>query len=133
MTNISNMIYIINTTSNYTACYFKDSVSGKKPAKEFLFNLPKKHRAKLFRLITYLCEQRGYLTEPYSRHIRSGIRELRVNFGKTKYRIFYSLLPNKKIILLSGFIKKGRKTPRSEIQKASCYFQDAILNQNIYE
>ncbi len=67
--------------------------------------------------IEFLRIQKGYLEEPYSRHIKGKIRELRVDFGRNKHRIFYFVFVNKTIVLLHAFLKKTAKTPISEIKK----------------
>ena len=64
---------------------------------------------------------KGYLDEPYSKHIKGKIRELRVDFSKNKHRIFYFTFIKKNIILLHAFSKKTPKTPISEIKKAVVY------------
>ncbi|MCD7738370.1 MAG: type II toxin-antitoxin system RelE/ParE family toxin [Lachnospiraceae bacterium] len=43
-----------------------------------------------------------------------------------KRTIFYSLLLGNKIVLLHGFIKKDRKTPKKELVTALRYKEDYI-------
>jgi phage-related protein len=76
---------------------------------------------------------RGYLDEPYSRHIKGKIRELRVDFSKNRHRIFYFISVKKAIILLHAFLKKTTKTPISEIKKAEENYQNILNNPKIYE
>lgn len=56
-----------------------------------------------------LKERGGYLDEPYSKHIKGKIRELRVDFARKHHRIFYFAFVGKKIILLHAFLKKSEK------------------------
>ena len=61
---------------------------------------------------------------PYSSHIRDGIFELRVQQAGDIVRVFYFFIIGKKIILTNGFLKKTKKTPPSEINKALGYKAD---------
>ena len=73
------------------------------------------------------------LDEPYSKHIKGKIRELRVDFSRNKHRIFYVAVIEKKIILLRAFLKKTTKTPRQEIIGALNNFEDYKINKNLIE
>jgi len=73
------------------------------------------------------------LDEPYSKHIKGKIRELRVDFSRNRHRIFYFAFIGKKIILLHAFLKKTKKTPISEIRRAEENYQDVLNNKEIYE
>ncbi len=117
----------------YKIFYYKNSSNGKQPAREFILGLQHKVRVKVFKYLEYLRLNNGYLDEPYSRHIKDKIRELRVDFAKERHRIFYFTFIDKKIILLNGFTKKTPKTPESEIEKAQKYYLETINNPNIYE
>lgn len=79
---------------------------------------PDKHRNKVNDFLRLLEERSGVLEEPYSRHLKGKIRELRVDFGKSRYRILYALIPNKKIIILLAFRKSTKKTPGNIIERA---------------
>ena len=52
------------------------------------------------------------------------IFELRIKFAKDISRIFYFFWSEKKIILTNGFVKKSKKTPKSELNKAKKYKED---------
>lgn len=78
-------------------------------------------RAKAVHKIQILKEIGNNLREPYSKPIQDGIFELRIKFSSNISRIFYFFYVDKKIILLSGFIKKTQKTPKLEIEKAIGY------------
>ena len=78
----------------------------------------KKERVKIFAYIELLKDRKGYLNEPYAKHITGKIRELRVDFSRSRHRIFYFTAVGKRIILLHAFLKKTSKTPNEEIGKA---------------
>jgi len=96
--------------------------------------LNKKARAKILAYFSLLIE-RGSLGFPYTRHIKDKIWELRIDFDKNYYRIFYFIFTKDKIILLSGLNKKTNKTPAKEINKAFSYYHDYMnnLQDKLYE
>lgn len=100
---------------------FYEKENGKKPVQDFLDSLDVKMRAKAVHEIQILKEIGNNLREPYSKPIQDGIFELRIKFSSNISRIFYFFYVDKKIILLSGFIKKTQKTPKLEIEKAIGY------------
>ena len=119
--------------SEYKGKFYTDTRNGKSPLFEYVANLRDKERAKVLKYIRFLREHEGYLDEPYSKHIKGKIRELRVDFGPNHHRIFYFIFVGKKIILLHAFLKKTAKTPNSEIQKAEENSYNVLKNPKIYE
>lgn len=129
--NISYMIY--NESVEYKIRYYKRFDANEVPVRTYIKALNKNERAKIFKYIEYLRKNKGCLDEPYSRHIRGKIRELRVDFAKNKHRIFYFTFISKNIILLHAFLKKTAKTPECEIKKAENNYKQILINQNAYE
>ena len=125
------MIYYEN--KQYSVSFYTLVLSSVSPVIEFIESLPPKHQAKIFKYIDFLRFKNGILDEPYSRHIKGKIRELRVDFGKNKYRIFYFTLIGKRIVMLHGFIKKTNQTPIQEISMAEKNYSNVINNLNHYE
>lgn len=113
--------------------YYYINHKGKEPVKEYIDRLSKKEQLKVFTYLELLKDKKGYLDEPYSKHIKGKIRELRVDFSKNHHRIFYFTFIGKKIILLSAFLKKTNRTPQKEIKKAINNYQDFLINKNKYE
>lgn len=130
--SISCMIYI-ERNEEYRVKFYQNSKTSKTPVLEYLKDLGKKDRAKASKYIEFLRMNEGHLDEPYSRHITGKIRELRVDFGKNRHRIFYFTFVEKTIILLHAFLKKTLKTPIGEIKKAQENYQDVIQNPKLYE
>lgn len=124
------MIHTTDTKAEYSVNFYKNSTTGKIPVKEYLNDLTEKQRAKVLRYIEFLRAHKGYLDEPYSRHITGKIRELRIDFSGSHHRIFYFTFIGKRIILLHGFLKHTSKTPMQEITKAQNNYYDFI---NSYE
>ncbi|KKQ96347.1 MAG: hypothetical protein UT42_C0035G0006 [Candidatus Falkowbacteria bacterium GW2011_GWA2_39_24] len=125
------MIYPNNI--EYKIKFYKDSQTGKSPVLEYIDNLNRKERAKILKYIEFLREHEGYLDEPYSKHIKGKIRELRVDFSKNRFRIFYFIFIEKTIILLHAFLKKTEKTPIQDIKRAEANYCDVLNNAKLYE
>ena len=58
------------------------------------------------------------LPSRHMKYIEDGIFELRTEFEGNIYRTFFIFDENQVVVLFNGFQKKGRKTPRAEIEKA---------------
>ncbi|MBU4375477.1 type II toxin-antitoxin system RelE/ParE family toxin [Patescibacteria group bacterium] len=104
--------------------------NGKSPIFDYYKNLDKKIKIKIALYISLLIENNGKLGMPYSKHILDKIWELRVDFDKNYYRIFYFIFTGKQIVFLHGFNKKTNKTPSKEIEKAKNNHDDFIDNLN---
>jgi len=109
---------------------FYQKANGDIPVKDFLESLSEKHRAKAYWEIELLAEYGPALKEPYVKHIEKSapksIWELRIKFGGDASRIFYFLSAGSRFIMLHGFLKKTRKTPKKEIETALRYMDDFL-------
>ena len=123
------MIY----NKEYKVKFYKNSRTGVEPVLNYLKDLDLKNRQKINKYIKFLCDNSGYLDEPYSRHITGKIRELRINFSTHRHRIFYFSFASKIIVLLSAFSKNTEKTPFKEIYLAEKGYKDFINNYELYE
>jgi phage-related protein len=103
--------------------------SGKDEIEEYLEELAgkagksKNERIKLKKIVQYFDLLGAYglsIGEPVIKHIESDIWELR----PTNDRFFYALVENDTFLILHHFIKKSRKTPRKEIEKAKNNLKD---------
>lgn len=75
-------------------------------------------KAKAFWEIDLLAIHGTSLKEPYVKHIKGALWELRVKFSSDIARVFHFYPLAHKIILLHGFVKKTDKTPKREIETA---------------
>jgi len=116
---------------DYRVYYYQNSLNRKAPVLQYIEKLSLKEQAKVLKYIDFLRKNKGYLDEPYSRHIQGKIRELRVDFSKNRHRIFFVTVVGKKIILLHSFLKKTNKTPKKEIAKALDNYTDFLINKKI--
>jgi len=123
---------MIYNNKEYKVSFYKDK-KGKSSVLEYIYNLSEEERSKIHKYIEFLKANKGILDEPYSKHIKGKIRELRVDFGKNRHRIFYFTFIEKNIIFLHAFLKNTVKTPGREIKKAEDIYYIIINNQKSYE
>lgn len=98
--------------------------NGTEPIADFLQSLDKPMHAKAMQVID-LLEARGHiLRAPYSKELEDGITELRISAGNNISRILYFFVAGNTAMLTNGFIKKTRKTPNAEIERAKQYRKD---------
>jgi hypothetical protein len=71
-------------------------------------------RAEFYDLLADKAETLG---EPYSRHLRGKVRELRFHLQRQQVRITYWLAPGKRVILLTMFYKTQR-SEMAEVERA---------------
>ena|SRR3989338_8996247 len=117
----------------YKVIFFHDPDTGKNPVGDYLDKIPEKDEAKITKYIEFLRLAKGVLGEPYTKHIRDKIRELRVDFGRNRHRIFFFTFIGKNIILLHAFLKHTAKTPEAEIKRAQINYYKIIINRKSYE
>jgi phage-related protein len=125
------MIY--TEPDEYKVKFYTDPETNKSLVEEYIDNLDKPQKAKVSNRIEFLRKHKGVLDEPYSKHIRGKIRELRIDFGKNRHRIFYFTFIKKNIVLLHAFLKHTQKTPENEIKIAENNYYIVINNPKIYE
>lgn len=95
--------------------------AGKCPVAEFIDSLPQKLQAKAIRDLDILAKRGPELRQPYSKHLRDGLFELRIQSSGDAARIFYFFFIGEKIVLVDGFVKKTQRTPQGLLQKALRY------------
>jgi phage-related protein len=103
---------------------YYETKSGNIPARDFLHSLRGKMRAKAYKELELLEELGTQISMPYSRPMKDGLFELRIQATGDIARVFYFFFAGKKIILTNGFIKKTSKTPPSELATALRYKAD---------
>ena len=124
---------MIYNNKEYKVKFYRNSKNNGSLIEKYIDNLNIKERTKVYKYIEVLRTNRGVLDEPYSRHIKDKIRELRIVFSSKRYRIFYFTFINKNIVLLHAFLKKTQKTPVKEIKIAEENYIDVINSPKLYE
>lgn len=84
--------------------FFKDE-KGTEPVKNWLDGLSDEVRGKVLARIDLLAEHGPALDFPFTSQIEGRLREMRLRFGKTRYRILYFFDDSRSGILLHGFSK----------------------------
>lgn len=92
---------------------------------EFLDELQPKPRSKIEARIRQLLFQGPNLQRPYADMLQDGIRELRIQFGNLRIRLFY-FIHEKTIVLTHGMLKKTGPVPIVEIERAKRYREDWV-------
>lgn len=112
-----------------TVIFYK-TVDGKCLIQEFLDSLPGKIAQKVTWVLS-LLEDLDVLPSQYFKKLVGSeeIWECRVQFGSNAYRLFCFFI-NSVVVLTHGFIKKSRKIPKKEIEKAEFYRQDFLRRRN---
>ena len=95
---------------------FYTDARGRSAVGEFIDGLPIRDRAKVRNALRLLREFGVLLQLPHARHIsgRRGLGELRAGV----IRLFYFAHTGRRFVVLHGFRKKTRRTPRGEIAAA---------------
>jgi phage-related protein len=92
--------------------YYEDD--ARRPIREYLDGLQPKIKAKILRNMQLMSDFGLDLGFPFISNIERNLWELRtVAFGST-YRMLFSLLTGRTILILHGFQKKTDKLPDSE-------------------
>lgn len=96
--------------------FFKQN--NRSPIGEWLDDLPTDTRVKILKHIELLKKNGLSLKEPFVKHIKDKIYELRTKDKDGIYRILYFADKGKTFTLLHGFTKKTNKTQDDDIKMA---------------
>ena len=83
-----------------------------------ILRLPKGLLARYLRLTDLIGQFGPDLGMPHTKHLGSGLIELRVKGVEGIARVFYCARIGNKVVMLHCFVKKDQKTPRRELQLA---------------
>jgi len=102
---------------NWQINYYFTS-NGKAPVKEWLDSIGNEPKAEIFRVLELLSKYGTELGLPFVRPIENKIYEVRAKDKSGIYRVLYFAHTQKTFVMLHGFQKKTRTTPRKEIEIA---------------
>jgi len=88
--------------------------NNRAPVKEYIDRLEAEGQARFYRKFNLLLEQGSGLPAPHSKPVRGKIHELRVQWNKRSYRVFY-FIDGKTAILLHVIVKAREKLQQSDI------------------
>jgi phage-related protein len=91
---------------------------GGRPVKNFLDDLSKTARPKVYAMLDRLEAHGNRLGLPHSRPMGGGLHELRIGHPQGPFRFLYCFRPGRRIILLHGFVKRTEQTPRGDLDVA---------------
>ena len=104
------------------------AAGGECPVKDMLDAMPLKHEAKVRKFFELLEERGPGLPRPYADALRGKIRELVVDFQHHGYW-FLHFYAGKAIVMTHGFLKKTRRTPPAEIERAERCMRDWLRSE----
>lgn len=104
---------------------FYKTKNNKCPIQDFLDTLPGKVAQKVTWIIK-LLEDLDIIPATYFKKLvgTKEIWECRIKFGSDSYRILCFFIDKLAIVLTHGFIKKTRKIPKFEIERAEAFRED---------
>jgi len=109
---------IYNSIVDWQVVFYIDE-EGNEPVKAFILDQSPKVIAEILHVFKLLRIFNVTLGMPHVRKVHeSGIRELRIKHGSDYYRILFFAFTGRKFILLHAILKKGDKTPQSDIELA---------------
>lgn len=99
-----------------TTIYYYTTQTGDNPPKRFIESLTAKQKRKIARILAYI-EEYGLITAiPHVKRLTgTPLWEIRI-LGQDNIRVFYATVLSNSILILHGFIKKSRQTPKKEIE-----------------
>jgi phage-related protein len=100
---------------------FWRGADGSNPVADFIRKQSGPAQQKITRYLRVLEEHDpalGPLPQQYAKTLRDGILELRPEWSNVEYRLLFAYLPDRRAVVLLGFIKKSRHTPNREIERA---------------
>ena len=101
-----------------TQVVFYREQSGRVPIQTWLDGLPERHRDKCQQAIIQLQREGSKLRHPHVHRLTKDIFELRVRFGRNRYRIFYFWHGSTLAVLSHDIVKKTSAVPQRDLQRA---------------
>jgi phage-related protein len=97
----------------------------------WLNDIPKDIKARIINVVDLLIEHGPQnVREPYVKHIRRNLFEIRAKGKDGITRVFYFMMTGQRIVLIHGLIKKTRKTPKKELETAVVRMREILEVHN---
>lgn len=107
--------------------------NGNSPVLDWFNEQEAKVQAKLARIFELLEEQGTTVGKPYVAPLEDKLYEIRVEQDTNIYRTIYFAYTGRRFILLHGFQKKTRKTPKKELTIAKQRMKAFLLAEDSVE
>lgn len=108
-----------------TIVFYKTAMN-KCPVEDFLDSLPEKVLHKTLAIFK-LVENQDFVSVRFFKRLKdTNLWEIRIQYGSSIYRYLCFQVQNAVIVLTHGFVKKTKKTPSKEIDKAEAYRKDHL-------
>lgn len=101
-------------------------INGQSPVKEFIENQSSRNQAKIYAEFDDLVEFGLMPRGEKLKHLEGKLWELRFSGESTQFRFIYFSYNGKRIVILHGFHKKSRKTPKRELDIARSRRQEFL-------
>lgn len=108
---------------------FYRKFDSKCPFDKFYQTCSNKERVELAAHLEALSRLGYQAKRPLVDYLGDGIYELRVKVERKQLRALYFFFAGNKIVITHGFVKKSKKVPKIEIEKARRFRQDFILKK----
>ena len=104
--------------------------SGRSPIEDFLDSLSSKEAQKVVWVLN-LVEELEQVSTKYYKQLQNtdGIIEIRIQIGKSHFRLLGFEHDSKFVVLTNGFKKKDQKVPKSEIELAQTRRKEYLENE----
>jgi len=98
--------------------FYRDE-RGEHPVEKSLDRLPAGHVGKILQVVQMLEGRGPHLPFPYSSQVEGRLRERRVHYGRTLYRVLYYGDAQRTFVLLHAFEKRSRAVPAEDVAPAT--------------
>ena len=109
--------------AKYQVVYYKTR-NSRCPTADFVEGLEASHQVYIMNGLERLAQHGLRIGRPHVAFLRDDIYELRVRARRNAYRFFFFFFDGRKFVITHGYLKRSRKVPDSEIDKAVEYRQD---------
>ena len=108
---------------------FYAATSGAVPIEDFLDSLPDKVVQKIIAVIELAETERIVATRFLKKLSGTELYEFRIRWESNIYRLLCFFDRDSKVVITHGFVKKARKTPQREIQRAERFRRDYVARK----
>ena len=108
-----------------------DLLNGSSPLVEFIEQQSNRNQAKIYAELDDMTEFGLMPRGDKLKHLEDKLWELRFRGEGLHFRLIYFAYTGRKIVILHGFCKKTRKTPRRELNTARSRYHDYLERHNL--